>query len=275
MRYPEFSNLTPEEQHERREAAKARSRANCDAKHALARGPAPVLTDAERKQHRQEASRRWKQANRDKVNESAARHRARKGDQWAVGLRAWRRKKAAEDGRTMKDRRLPGTRTAEDAREQVNSASRAYRERDPERRKAIVLKHCRDKGYARMRERMQTVPHVRIAHRARCRIYMSLKHLHLGRGKKGRSIKLIGCTYRELATYIEGLFIPGMSWDRLFDGEIHLDHKKPCAAFDLTIEDQQKLCFHYTNLQPLWAKDNIAKGARLDWVRPMTYEAAA
>lgn len=51
-----------------------------------------------------------------------------------------------------------------------------------------------------------------------------------------------------------------MSWDNY--GERHVDHIKPCAKFDLSKPDEQRACFHYTNLQPLWAKDNIAKGCR-------------
>ena len=41
----------------------------------------------------------------------------------------------------------------------------------------------------------------------------------------------------------------------------HIDHIKPCASFDLTDVNQQMECFNYKNLQPLWAKDNLAKGS--------------
>ena len=48
-----------------------------------------------------------------------------------------------------------------------------------------------------------------------------------------------------------------MTWDN--HGQWHIDHIKPCAKFDLTDKDQQKACFHYTNLQPLWKEDNLSK----------------
>ena len=41
------------------------------------------------------------------------------------------------------------------------------------------------------------------------------------------------------------------------------DHIRPCASFDLTDPEQQRACFHYTNLQPLWAFDNLSKGAKV------------
>ena len=49
-----------------------------------------------------------------------------------------------------------------------------------------------------------------------------------------------------------------MSWNNY--GEWHVDHIKPCAKFDLSEEEQQKKCFNYKNLQPLWGEDNLKKG---------------
>ena len=57
--------------------------------------------------------------------------------------------------------------------------------------------------------------------------------------------------------YLESLFTEGMTWDNY--GEWHVDHIIPCDFFDLDIYSERKFCFHYTNLQPLWAYDNISK----------------
>jgi hypothetical protein len=73
-------------------------------------------------------------------------------------------------------------------------------------------------------------------------------------------MELIGCTKDELRTYLEGLFLEGMTWENYGKrGGWQIDHIKPCASFDLTNQDQQKECFHYSNLQPLWADDNLKK----------------
>jgi hypothetical protein len=46
-------------------------------------------------------------------------------------------------------------------------------------------------------------------------------------------------------------------------GKWHIDHIRPCASFDLSKASEQKECFHYTNLQPLWAEDNLSKGIKV------------
>ena len=71
--------------------------------------------------------------------------------------------------------------------------------------------------------------------------------------------KLLGCTRKKLIEHLESNFEDGMSWENYgFEGW-HIDHIIPCASFDLTDEEQQKKCFHYTNLQPLWGTENMMK----------------
>lgn len=99
-------------------------------------------------------------------------------------------------------------------------------------------------------------PEFRIKKNLRGRVYVALK-----RGIKTEStMALLGCTIEHFTKYFEGLFYDDMSWERYMKGEIHIDHIKPCILFDLTIPEQQKECFHYTNLQPLWKVDNLKKG---------------
>jgi hypothetical protein len=74
--------------------------------------------------------------------------------------------------------------------------------------------------------------------------------------------ELLGCSISELVTYLESKFLPGMSWENYGRKGWHIDHKRSCAKFDLADPEQRKQCFHYTNLQPLWAADNYRKGAK-------------
>lgn len=76
--------------------------------------------------------------------------------------------------------------------------------------------------------------------------------------KSARTMKLIGCTVLELKFYIEKQFLPGMSWNNWGYGDTkwNLHHIKFCCTFDLSDPEQQKLCFHYTNLIPIWEKDH-------------------
>ena len=80
--------------------------------------------------------------------------------------------------------------------------------------------------------------------------------------KSKSTLILIGCSLSELKKHLEKQFTDGMSWDNHGLFSWHIDHIRPCASFDLTDPEQQKQCFHHTNLQPLWAEDNLSKGAK-------------
>ncbi|CAB5226508.1 hypothetical protein UFOVP760_282 [uncultured Caudovirales phage] len=81
------------------------------------------------------------------------------------------------------------------------------------------------------------------------------------RAKKCHStLDLVGCSIVELKIHIEKQWQPGMTWENYDLYTWHVDHIKPVNTFDLLDPVQQKQCFHYTNLRPLWAKDN--------WSRP-------
>lgn len=98
-----------------------------------------------------------------------------------------------------------------------------------------------------------------IAHRLRMRVNLALKN----NPKKSKTFEMLGCSLKYFKNYLESKFKKGMSWDALFRGEIHIDHIRPCSSFDLSQPQEQAVCFHYLNLQPLWAKDNLSKGAKL------------
>ncbi len=83
--------------------------------------------------------------------------------------------------------------------------------------------------------------------------------------KRFQSINLLGCSWQEFKNYFESKFAPDMNWNAFMQGKIHIDHIRPCSSFDLTDPEQQKECFHFSNLQPLWAADNLKKSNKLNW----------
>ncbi len=80
--------------------------------------------------------------------------------------------------------------------------------------------------------------------------------------KSGHTIDLLGCSIEFLKKRFESMFTEGMTWENY--GKWHIDHIIPCSIFDLTKPEAQAFCFHYTNLQPLWAKDNLKKHKNID-----------
>lgn len=84
-----------------------------------------------------------------------------------------------------------------------------------------------------------------------------------GAKKAARTLALVGCTTAQLRAHLEAQFQPGMTWQNHGNKGWHIDHIFPCANFDLTNPESQRMCFHYTNLRPLWGRLNMAKGDRI------------
>ena len=107
------------------------------------------------------------------------------------------------------------------------------------------------------RERRKIDIQFRIAAILRVRI----NHVLNGKYKKSKKTKeLIGISIEGLIKHLESTFKLGMSWENRH--LIHIDHIRPCASFDLSKPEEQAKCFHYTNLQVLWAHENLSKGSK-------------
>lgn len=134
--------------------------------------------------------------------------------------------------------------------------ARRKRMRDPRYRARINRENLRWRT-KRLRENLG----FRILHNARVRLYKAVK----GALRNQRTVDLIGCSMDFLLRYIEAQWKPGMSW-RNYGTKWEIDHRRPCASFDLTDPKQLRQCFHYTNLQPLWCRENKTKAARMEVV---------
>lgn len=150
-------------------------------------------------------------------------------------------------------------------------ARKAKRLADPayDAKRKAVHKRCNAKWFADNRDRMNEYRRgyeadryvndlqYKLKHNLRTRVGSALRAQLTG--KDWSLMDIIGCSTDELIAHLEAQFLPGMSWDNWAHDGWHVDHIRPCASFDLTDPEQQKQCFHYTNLQPLWAADNIRK----------------
>ncbi len=107
------------------------------------------------------------------------------------------------------------------------------------------------------RNKAKTNIQYRLGKNMRARIWRALNRKWK---KSKRTSELVGCSLKYLKKYLEANFKEGMNWDNY--GDWHIDHIIPCIKFDLRCEDETKKCFSYTNLQPLWAYENLSKGDR-------------
>jgi hypothetical protein len=152
-------------------------------------------------------------------------------------------------------------------RDAVRESARKLFEKDPERRRMLAAQNSArwrkrffDKhGTCSTAARRRSDKVFRLVANTRNRIYMALKSSSAV--KSNRTVALVGCSASQLFLYIESLFLDGMSWKNR--DQWHIDHIIPLAKFDLSDPTQQAAAFHYTNLQPLWAKDNLRKSDKV------------
>lgn len=158
---------------------------------------------------------------------------------------------------------------------------RRYRKKNPEKVKAMLHRHyvenkerhiagCKKRvleNRERYSETSKRGARRRYANNPQARIVSALRTrlrgaLH-GSEKAGPTLELLGCPPVWLEAWLESLFRPGMTLAN--HGSVwHIDHIKPCAKFDLTDPEQQKICFHWTNLQPLFVRENLSKGDKYE-----------
>lgn len=136
---------------------------------------------------------------------------------------------------------------------------RAYEASRREERRAVRAAHGaahREERRAYAKQYRKANPQHRLRTNLRSRVWGALR----GRCKAASTVELLGCTIPELRSHLESQFRPGMTWEN-YGPVWHVDHVRPCASFDLLDPVQQRACFHYTNLQPLFMMENLTKGA--------------
>jgi hypothetical protein len=132
-----------------------------------------------------------------------------------------------------------------DNKEKAHAKSREYHAKN---RKEISHKE---------KIRIDTDISFKIKKRLRTRLYIAVNSK--GTVKCKKTLDLLGCSIPELKEHLESKFLPTMTWEN-YGAYWHIDHVIPCASFNLIDEEEQKKCFHYTNLQPLFAFTQIIEG---------------
>lgn len=154
----------------------------------------------------------------------------------------------------------------EEHKDEIRAYQKRYREEHKDEMRALHKtwyaenkQQIQAKQTVYMRNRRQTDDAFRLLENCRRRLRKVLK----GKLKTAKTVELIGCTSKELADHLERTMSPEVRALRDAGVEIDVDHIIPCAAFDFTIPEHQRVCFYYTNLQYLDKPTNLSKNDKL------------
>ena len=217
-----------------------------------------------------EQGKRYREENAAKIREQRkAYYLQKKQDDPDFLKKEWQKAKPRYQRYVEENRdRITARRSAyrEANKEVIAEKSRAYYRANTElvkdRQKAYKQKNREALKVTRndyLKRKYHSDPQFRLKALLRSRITKALKNGQ----KSGSAVKDLGCTLWEFKEHIERQFTDGMTWENY--GDWHLDHIVPLTSFDLTDRPQFLSACHYTNYQPLWADDNVKKGAKVGW----------
>ena len=140
-------------------------------------------------------------------------------------------------------------------RERELNKQKEWRNNNQDTVKRHAIKN-REKRNIYYKQKIKTDINFKLTKYLRTRLYNAIKNNQ----KSGSAIKDLGCSILDLKKHLESKFQPNMTWDNY--GEWHIDHIEPLSKYNLeNREELLKVC-HYSNLQPLWALDNLIKGKK-------------
>lgn len=204
-------------------------------------------------------SRKWYKNNSEKACEKSRKYRKENSDKVNAANRKWVKENPGK--KQESDREYYENNT-----EKVNKTNKKWQENNPEKVIQYKLKwqkNNRDKvkiyenRYKKKRRKNDSKFHLR------CKMSSSVAK-SLKNGKGGKSwLELVPYTLEQLKKHLEKQFQPGMSWKNY--GEWHMDHRTPLAAHNFTKPEHTdfKRAWALSNLRPMWAKENMLKGAKL------------
>jgi hypothetical protein len=196
----------------------------------------------------------WKKRNQCKVCRAAIKRKCyqKNKEKVAARRREYRQEHREEIAAYNREYR-------QENKEKFAAYNREYGQEHKETIAARRRKYCqehREEINATRRERYAKDPAYAMKFRLRNRMASAVKAAGLD-NKCASTIELLGISPQGLKEWLEAQFTEGMTWENRSDW--HVDHRVPCDAFDLSDETNQRICFWYKNLQPMWAEENMEK----------------
>ncbi len=195
-------------------------------------------------------------SNRTSILEKSKEYGVNNKDKRAAKNKIWRennKKKIVEGGKNY----------YKENKEVILNKMKKYN-KDNKGKRAVSHKEWKEKNkeyiLLKQRERYKNDINYRLSMNLRNRIIEVLK----GKNKSATTMEFLGCTIEEFKQHLESQFTQGMTLDNHGYYGWHIDHIKPCSLFDLSDPEQQRQCFHYSNMQPLWAEDNFIKHTKYE-----------
>ena len=207
-------------------------------------------------------SKNWYQANKDKVRKRRQNNKEKIREQkksYCEANKARLTEKAKIYYETNKNKIRDRQKKYREAnKEKIKKQKKIEYETNKEKYR-INYKNYKNKRNVNRKNRWKIDVQYKLSETLRSRLKSAIKN----NSKSGSAVKDLGCTINELKIYLESKFQEGMNWDNWGLYGWHIDHIKPLSLFDLTNKDQFLQACHYTNLQPLWAKDNLSKNNKI------------
>jgi len=215
-------------------------------------------TNPKFKEHYSNVRKAWLSKNKDKIIKY--RKKAESKESYKIKRKLYL--KIYESKPENKQRRLAYSKEWS-KRDYVKAKKKAYKLKNKERIRKQSCEYAkrpevRERVRLQIRQKLKNNPLFILKSRLRTRFYQYVKR---GLAKKQvKTSELIGCDWKYLKNHLQRRFKKGMSWQNF--GEWHIDHIKPMAHFNLLDVKEQYKCCNYKNLKPMWATDNLSKGAR-------------
>ena len=204
-----------------------------------------------------EYAKKYREVNKEKISERGKKYCQANKEKIAQRKKKWRE---ANKEKISEQRKKYYQANKEKAAEYKKKYYHANKEKLAEKLKKYKEAN-KEKRAEYQRERRKTDSLFKMKSYVRTRMCVAFKNK--GYKKNSKTENMLGKSYEKVKKHIGRQFQKGMTWSNY--GEWHIDHIIPLSSAK-TEAELLKLC-HYRNLQPLWATDNISKGAKIPQVQ--------